>query len=157
MPNGAIPITRRGYNKLLEEHTKLVRIDRPDIIRKIAEARSNGDLRENAEFHAAKEQQSYIESRIQLIEDRIARSEIANDRHPDTDEVTFGSRLRVLDLSDRQVEHYTLVGPAEADPGAGTISVGSPIARALMGKRAGDIVEIDTPGGLLQLKILALS
>ncbi len=152
-----IPITQEGYDKLNEEYNQLKKKDLPDIIKKVAEARSHGDLKENAEYHAAREMQSYIQGRIAFIEDRIARSQIMAPNKAKSDTIIFGNTVKILDLDFDEEEEYILVGAAEADPAAGKISTASPIGKGLIGKKVDDIVEVETPGGKLRLKVLDFS
>lgn len=152
-----IPITKEGHGKLLKEHERLKKVELPAIIKKVAEARSQGDLKENAEYHAAREHQGYLQGRIEFLEDRIARSQILETDPSKSDTIIFGSCVKTLDLEDGEEEEFTLVGAAEADPSSGKISTLSPIGSSLIGKSKNDIVEIETPGGLLKLKILDFS
>jgi len=152
-----LPITQEGLDNLLKEHDRLKKIELPAIIIKIAEARSHGDLKENAEYHAAREHQGYIQSRMHYLEDKIARSRVVKINTSQTDRIIFGCRVSTEDLCDGTREEFTLVGPAEGDPAKGRISTASPIGKSLLGKRVDDIVEIETPGGRLKLKILSFS
>lgn len=152
-----IPITREGYNKLIEEHKNLKKVELPNVIKKVAEARSHGDLKENAEYHAAREHQSYLQGKIESLEDKIARSQIVTIDPSKSDVIIFGSKVKTLDLEFNEEEEFTLVGAAEADPSSGKISTVSPIGKSLLGKRVDDIVTIKTPGGTLKLKILDFS
>jgi transcription elongation factor GreA len=152
-----IPITEEGHEKLLKEHEHLKKVELPAIIKKVAEARSHGDLKENAEYHAARERQGYIQGQIEFLEDRIARSQILKTDPSKSETIIFGSCVKTVDLEDGEEEEFTLVGAAEADPSSGKISTQSPIGSSLIGKRKNDIVEVETPGGLLKLKILDFS
>jgi transcription elongation factor GreA len=152
-----IPITEEGHEKLLKEHEHLKKVELPAIIKKVAEARSQGDLKENAEYHAAREHQGYLQGRIEFLEDRIARSQILKTDPSKSDSIIFGSIVKTLDLEDETEEEFTLVGAAEADPAHGKISTQSPIGKSLIGKCINDIVEIETPGGTLKIKILDFS
>lgn len=152
-----IPITQEGYDKIVEEYNKLVKVELPAIIKKVAEARSHGDLKENAEYHAAREHQSYLQSRIDFLQDKIARSQILKTDPSKSDKIIFGSRVRTFDVDEEEEEEFILVGAAEADPANGKISTVSPIGKSLIGKRKNDIVTIETPGGSLTLKILDFS
>jgi transcription elongation factor GreA len=146
------PMTRQGFERLKAELERLKREERPRITRAIAEARSHGDLSENAEYHAAREKQSFLEGRIVELEDKLSRAEVIE---PPTDgsRVTFGSTVR-LQEGDREVR-YWIVGSDEADPGRGKISVLSPLARTLIGKEVGDAVTAQVPGGKKTFEILA--
>lgn len=149
-----LPITQEGYEKLLKEHEHLAKIELPAIINKVAEARSLGDLRENAEYHAAREQQSLIQTKINDLRDKIARSKIMQPNNIQSSTIIFGSRVKIMDLTDESVEEYILVGEAEADPLNGKISTSSPIGKGLLGKKRDDVIEIHAPGGKLKFKIL---
>lgn len=150
-----VPLTARGAEKLREELDRLKRIERPRIIAAIAEARAHGDLKENAEYHAAREEQSFTEGRIKDIEGKLSNAQIidvtqlaANGR------VVFGATVRVLEL-DADVEHcYQIVGEDEADLKLGMISIASPIARCLIGKSEGDVASLAAPGGIREFEIL---
>jgi transcription elongation factor GreA len=150
-----VPITVRGANKLQEELHQLKTVDRPRVIEAIATARAHGDLKENAEYHAAREQQSFIEGRIKDIEGKLGNANIidvttvnANGR------VVFGATVDVVDDETGDELTYQIVGDDEADIKNNMISVSSPIARALIGKEEGDVAEVKTPGGLRSLEIV---
>ncbi len=148
------PMTQRGAQALRAELKRLKSEARPAIIKAIAEARSHGDLSENAEYHAAREQQSFIEGRIREIETKLANAEVIDPSTlPNTGKVVFGA---VVELEDEEGNHlvYQVVGEDEADIGAGRISVTSPIARALVGKSEGDVVDVTAPGGVRSLEIV---
>jgi transcription elongation factor GreA len=151
------PITLRGAERLRAELKKLKAEDRPNIIKAIAEARSHGDLSENAEYHAAREQQGFIEGRISEIESKLAAAEIIDvSRLPATGKVVFGSTVDLEDQDEGSKVVYQLVGDAEADIRQGWISVSSPIARALIGKSVGDVVDVAAPGGTRSNEIIAV-
>ena len=148
------PMTLRGAEALRAELKRLKSEARPAIIKAIAEARSHGDLYENAEYHAAREQQSFIEGRIREIETKLANAEVIDpSKLPNTGKVVFGA---VVELEDEEGNHlvYQVVGEDEADIGAGRISVTSPIARALVGKSEGDVAEVTAPGGVRSFEIV---
>jgi transcription elongation factor GreA len=148
------PITLRGAEKLRVELRKLKSEDRPSVIRAIAEARSHGDLSENAEYAAAREQQGFIEGRIREIEFRLAHAHVIDPADlPDTGKVVFGATVELEDEKGAQVT-YQIVGDDEADIREGLISVNSPIARALVGKEAGDEVEVAAPGGTKSYEVV---
>ncbi|MCO5763691.1 MAG: transcription elongation factor GreA [Chromatiaceae bacterium] len=151
-----VPLTARGAEKLREELERLKRVERPRIIAAIAEARSHGDLKENAEYHAAREQQSFVEGRIKDIESKLSHAHVIDVTQLATDgRVVFGATAVVLELDDEETEHsFQIVGEDEADFAHGMISVTSPIARALIGKREGDTVKVDAPGGVREFEIL---
>ncbi|NLI33256.1 MAG: transcription elongation factor GreA [Deltaproteobacteria bacterium] len=149
-----VPITKEGYEKLKAELQRLQRDERPAVIKAIEEARGHGDITENAEFEAAKEKQALIEGRIQELTTRLAHSEIIEPSCDDNGRVMFGSTVRMEDLQTNNVTRYRLVGPYEADVQAGTISVASPLGRALIGKEEGDEIKVQTPKGLRTFEIL---
>ena len=139
------PMTVQGKARLEEELKQLVQVERPSVIKAIEEARSNGDLSENADYDAAKERQGFIEARIADIQSKIANSEVIDPSRLKSDRIIFGAHVLLLDLeSDEQVE-YQIVGEDEADVKNGKISVFSPLARSIIGKKQGDIVEFKTP------------
>jgi len=147
-------MTAEGYQALDEELKRLKSQERPTAIAAIAEARTHGDLSENAEYHAAKERQGWIESRIAEIEDRIARAQIIDVSKLSGDQVKFGATVSLLDEDTEEEARYQIVGEHEADVRSGKISIASPIARAMIGKEIGDVVEVNTPGGVKAYEIL---
>lgn len=150
-----IPLTIAGAEKLRAELHELKTVQRPGIINAISEARSHGDLSENAEYHAAKERQSFIEGRIAEIEAKLANAQIINPALLDADgRCVFGATVELEDVANREVVTYQIVGEDEADIKEGKISVSSPIARALIGKYSGDVAEVDAPGGTREYEIL---
>jgi transcription elongation factor GreA len=151
------PITLQGAEKLRAELRKLKSEDRPAVIRAIADARSHGDLSENAEYHAAREQQGFIEGRIKEIEWRLAHAQVIDPADlPATGRVVFGATVDLEAADDGQRVSYQIVGDDEADIRQGLISVNSPIARALVGKSAGEEVEVAAPGGTRSYEILGV-
>ncbi|MGB5326105.1 MAG: transcription elongation factor GreA [Pseudomonadales bacterium] len=149
-----VPMTVAGERALREELEKLKKVDRPRIVNAIAEAREHGDLKENAEYHAAREQQSFCEGRIKEIEGKLADSQVIDiSKIPYSGKVIFGVTVTVINTDGDQEITYTIVGEDEADVKQGKISVTSPIARALIGKHEGDCVEVNTPGGLIEYEI----
>jgi len=151
------PITLRGAEALRTELRKLKSEDRPNVIKAIAEARAQGDLSENAEYHAAREQQGFIEGRIQELEGKLGNAEIIDvTSMPPTGKVIFGSTVDLEDEDSGAKVTYQIVGEDEADIKAGRISVGSPIARALVGKSQGDAVQVSTPGGQRSYEVIAV-
>jgi transcription elongation factor GreA len=151
------PITLRGAARLREELRKLKSEDRPAIIRAIAEARSHGDLSENAEYHAAREQQGFVEGRIKEIEQRLANAQVIDPAAlPDTGKVVFGATVELAPVDGGPEVRYQIVGDDEADIRQGLVSVNSPIARALIGKSRGDEVEVAAPGGARGFEVLAV-
>ena len=141
------PMTNQGYSRLEEELKHLKSVARPDVIRAIAEAREHGDLSENAEYHAARERQSFIEGRVMELEDKIARAEIIDVSKLTGETVKFGATVTVADEDTDEELTYQLVGEAESDVKAGRLAITSPLARALIGKAIGDSVEVVTPKG----------
>ncbi len=150
------PLTTRGARKLRDEVQKLKSVDRPRIIKAIAEARAHGDLKENAEYHAAKERQSHIEGRIRLIEDRLARAQVIETGGPPPDSVRFGVTVLLSDNDTGEEVKYTITGEDEAEASSGLISVTSPVARALLGKGVGDEVTVRVPKGSRSFEVLEL-
>ena len=149
------PITLRGAEKLRAELRKLKSEDRPAIIRAIAEARSHGDLSENAEYHAAREQQGFIEGRIKEIEQRLADAQVIDPAAlPATGKVVFGATVELAPVDGGPEVSYQIVGDDEADIRQGLVSINSPIARALIGRSAGDEVEVAAPGGTRSFEVL---
>ncbi|GAB4205299.1 MAG: transcription elongation factor GreA [Sandaracinaceae bacterium] len=142
-----VPMTPEGHAALLAEVTHLKNVERPKISKEIGVAREHGDLRENAEYHAAKEKQGMIEARIAEIEDKIARADVIDPSTFSGDKVKFGAYVTLEDTDSGKRVRYRIVGPDEADLKKGTISVTSPIARALIGRRVGDEVTVNAPGG----------
>lgn len=152
-----IPLTARGAEKLREELRVLKSETRPKVIAAIAEARAHGDLKENAEYHAAREQQSFVEGRIAEIEGKLGTAQVIDvTKLPQTGKVVFGCTVELADVESGDELKYQIVGDDEADTKAGMISVNSPIARALIGKEEGDEVEVQVPGGLRELEIIAV-
>jgi transcription elongation factor GreA len=150
-----IPLTVNGAEKLRAELQELKTVQRPAIIAAIAEARSHGDLSENAEYHAAKERQSFIEGRIAEVESKLANAQIINPALLDADgRCVFGATVELEDVGSGEVVTYQIVGEDEADIKLGKISVSSPIARALIGKYPGDVAEVQAPGGVREYEIL---
>jgi transcription elongation factor GreA len=151
------PITQKGLERLREELTRLERVERPSVIKAIAEARSHGDLSENAEYHAAKERQSFIEGRIAELHTKLATSEVIDCSDLPDDRVVFGTTVLLNDLKTDEEFKIRLVGPHESDADNGDISVLSPLGRALIGKEPGDEIQVKTPGGLRQLEIVNIN
>lgn len=150
-----VPLTAKGAEKIREQLHKLKTKDRPKIVEAIAEARAHGDLSENAEYHAAREQQSFIEGRIASLEQTLADAQIIDITKINADgKVVFGTTVELMNLDNDQEVTYQIVGEEEADIEQGLISVSSPIARALIGKEAGDIAEVNAPGGIVEYEIL---
>lgn len=152
-----VPLTVRGAEKLRKELARLKSVERPRIIQAIAEARAHGDLKENAEYHAAREQQSFIEGRIAEIESKLSNAQVIDVTTIDAGgKVVFGATVDVVDEETGEEATYQIVGDDEADIKQGLISVSSPIARALIGKQEGDIATVQTPGGIRELEVVAI-
>ena len=148
------PMTRVGEARLREELDQLKKVDRPRIVQAIAEARAHGDLKENAEYHAAREQQSFAEGRILEIEGKLGNAQVIDiQKIPKTGKVIFGATVDLLNLDTNETVTYRIVGEDEADIKDNLISVGSPIARALIGKEEGDVVVVKAPGGDIEYEI----
>ncbi len=152
-----LPITAKGHAALETELKQRQQVERPRIIEAIAEARSHGDLSENAEYHAAKESQSLNEGRIQELESMIARAEIIDISKLTGDRVKFGAIVRLVDEDTEEEKTYQIVGDPEADVKSGRVSISSPVARALIGKGVGDTVEVTTPGGGKSYEIVGVA
>ena len=150
-----IPMTRAGFDQLDEELRELKGIERPAVIRAIAEAREHGDLSENAEYHAAREKQSFVEGRIKELEMIISRAEVI-DPSKLSGSIKFGAKVTLVDEDTDEEKSFQLVGEQEADLERGLLNVRSPLARALIGKDEGDSVEVQTPGGQKSYEILSI-
>ena len=150
-----IPMTRAGFTALDDELRQLKSVERPAVIRAIAEAREHGDLSENAEYHAAREKQSFIEGRIKELESVISRAEVI-DTAKLSGSIKFGARVVIVDEDTDKELQYQIVGEAEADIERGLLNIKSPLARALIGKDAGDSVEVRTPGGERSYEIVSV-
>jgi transcription elongation factor GreA len=151
-----VPMTGEGYQALDDELKRLKSIERPSVIAAISEARAHGDLSENAEYHAAKERQGWIEGRIAEIEDKMARAQVIDVSKLSGGQVKFGATVSVVDEDTEEEARYQIVGEHEAEVKQGRISVTSPLARGMIGKEVGDVVEINTPGGVKAYEILKL-
>ena len=154
MAGNSIPMTKAGADAIKREIKRLKAVERPRIVQEIAVARDHGDLSENAEYHAAKERQSHIEGRIQMLEDRLARAEIIDVSRLSGERVVFGATVKLEDVDSGAQVQYTIVGETEADLKKGRISITSPIARGLIGREVGDTVRIRTPGGEREYEVL---
>lgn len=151
-----VPMTEVGYQSLETELKRRQQEDRPRIIQQIAEARSHGDLSENAEYHAAKEAQSHNEGRIAELEDKLSRAEVIDLTKLSGNTVKFGATVTLIDEDTDEEKKYQIVGEPEADVKSGRVSITSPIARALIGKKVGDSVEVIAPGGGKSYEILKI-
>lgn len=149
-----VPMTLQGSERLREELSHLKSVERPRISQAIADAREHGDLKENAEYHAAKEQQGFIEGRIKEIESKLADAQVIDvTRIKNTGKVVFGCTVTLIDVGRGETRRYKIVGEDEADLKENKVSVMSPVARALIGKSEGDAVKVQTPNGLLEYEI----
>lgn len=147
------PITKKGIDALKAELERLRKVDRPQNIQDIAEAREHGDLRENAEYTAAKERQQFIDARISEIERKLGEAQVIEVGSGTSDTVVFGTTVRLTDVESEDAKTYTLVGQEEADVKNGSISVQSPLGRALIGHRVGDVVQVHRPAGMIEYEI----
>lgn len=153
MATETVPFTREGYQRLKTELDHLKSVERPRIIQEIAEARAHGDLSENAEYAAAKEKQGFIEGRIADLDDKLSRAQVIEYNGDTDDRIKFGAWVSVSDEETGGTKTFRIVGDLEANLEAGMISLSSPIARALMGKRIGDVVEVKVPKGIVEYSI----
>lgn len=151
-----VPMTHEGYKRLEEEIRHLKYDERPAIIQAIAEARAHGDLSENAEYHAAKERQGWVEGQILELEDKYTRAQVIDIAKLDGAQVKFGATVKIIDDETEEEKTWQIVGDYEADVKAGKVSISSPIARALIGKEEGDMVEVAAPGGARAYEIAAV-
>jgi transcription elongation factor GreA len=152
-----VPMTAAGYNRLVEELKRLKSVDRPAIIKAIAEARDHGDLSENAEYHAARERQGFIEGRVMELEDKIARAEVIDVSKLNGSVVKFGATVTLADEETDEEQTFQIVGEDEADVTSGRRSVTSPLARALIGKSVGESVEVSTPRGAKAYEVVTVA
>lgn len=152
-----LPMTAAGYAALEAELKKRQQVERPRIIQQIAEARSHGDLSENAEYHAAKEQQALNEGRINELEDKLARADIIDVSKLTGKTIKFGATVTLIDEDTEEKRVFQIVGESEADVKSGRVSITSPTARALIGKTEGDTVEVNTPGGGKSYEVLKVA
>jgi len=150
------PITKKGYEALKAELDRLRKVERPKVIEAIAEARAHGDLSENAEYDAAKERQGFIEARLIELESKLADARIIETGGRTSDTVVFGATVVVIEQEAQQKKEYTLVGQDEADLKLARISVQSPVGRALIGKRVGDLVEVTTPAKVVEYEVVEI-
>jgi len=152
-----VPMTPNGYQKLQEELERLLKVDRPKNIKDIAEARAHGDLSENAEYHAAKERQSFIVGKIQELKTKLALAEVIDPSRINQSKVAFGAKVKVLDIEADEEYVFTLVGADEADVRNGKISINSPVGRSLLGKEVGDTAIIKAPARTMEYEILEIN
>lgn len=151
-----IPMTPAGYQKLQDELEKMLKVERRKNIQAIAEARAHGDLSENAEYHAAKERQSFIEGRIQELQGKLAMAEVIDPSKISQSKIAFGAKVKVLDTGADEEYIFALVGPDEADVKSGKISISSPVGRALLGKEVGDTAMVKAPARTFEYEILEI-
>ena len=151
------PMTPEGYKKLKDELENLLKVQRPANVKAIAEARAHGDLSENAEYHAAKERQSFMEGRIQDLQSKISRADVIDPTKISQSRIAFGATVKVMDLDSDEEKTYKIVGPDEADIKDGKLSIHSPMARSLIGKEAGDEVILKAPARTIEYEILEIS
>lgn len=157
MADDRIPMTRDGYDKLKAELDRLRNVEMIEVTKRVAEARAMGDLSENAEYHAAREDQGILQAKINDMSDRLARAAIVDTSSLPKDTVAFGSRVKVMDLDLDEEEVYELVGPGQENPDKGRILTGSPIGQGLLGRKTGETVEIPVPRGTIRFKVLEIS
>ena len=155
--DGSVPMTARGHQQLLEDLQRLKSVERPRNVRDIEEARAHGDLSENAEYHAAKDRQSLLDVQIRELEDKIARAQVIDISKLSGDKIVFGATVKLVDDDTDEDVVYQIVGEHEAEPKEGRISLGSPVARSLIGRRVGDLVEVRTPAGVRNFEVLDVS
>ncbi len=148
-----VPMTTNSFNELEIELKTLKSEDRPNIIKAISEAREHGDLSENAEYHAAKEQQSFIEGRILELEDKLRRADIIDPSKIKSDKIVFGATITLIDSNNDKEIIYKIVGVDETNVDKGLISISSPVAKSLLGKMEGDVTNVKTPGGIISYEI----
>ncbi len=151
-----IPITREGLEKIKAELSHLEKVERPQNIRAIEEAREHGDISENAEYHAAKERQSFLGGKINELKVIIGKSEVIKVESSPTDRIVFGRTVLLYSLQTDEEVRYQLLGPYESEPEKGKISVVSPLGQALIGKEVGDEIRVETPGGIQEFEILEI-
>ncbi|HAK89962.1 MAG TPA: transcription elongation factor GreA [Nitrospiraceae bacterium] len=151
-----VPMTPDGYQKLREELDRLLKVDRPKNIQDIAEARAHGDLSENAEYHAARERQSFMEGRIQELQAKLALADVIDTSKISQSKIAFGAKVKVVDIEADEEYEFTLVGPDEADVKRGKISITSPVGRALIGKEVGDAATVKAPARTIEYEIVEI-
>ena len=152
-----IPMSVSGQKRLKEELARLERVDRPEVVKAIEVARGHGDLKENAEYHAAKERQGHIEGRILELKDKLGRAEVIDCSKVPTDKALFGTVVSLLDMDTDEEVSYRLLGAEEVDVKNGTISVFSPLGRSILGKSVGDEVVVQTPGGTREFEVMEIN
>jgi transcription elongation factor GreA len=157
MSNDRIPMTREGYEKLKAELDRLKNYEMIEVTKRVAAARDMGDLSENAEYHAAREDQGILQARVNEMSDRLARAVLVDTSSLPKDTIAFGSKVKVMDLDMDEEETFELVGPGQENPDKGRILTSSPIGQGLIGRRKGETVEIEVPRGTIRFKVLEIS
>jgi transcription elongation factor GreA len=157
MPNDRVPMTREGYDKLKGDLERMMHVEMLEVAKRIADARALGDLSENAEYHAAREDQGHLQARIDVLKDKLARAYIVDRSSLPDDTVVFGARVKIKDLESGEEEVYELVGPGDEDYENNKILTTSPRGQGLLGKKLGDVAEFKVPRGLLRYEILEIS
>lgn len=152
-----IPMSKAGNQKLRDELARLEKVERIEVVKAIETAREHGDLKENAEYHAAKERQGHIEGRIRELKDKLARAEVIDCSKVSREKAVFGTVVSLLDMESEEEISYQLLGPEEADVKSGSISVLSPIGQSILGKSVGDEVVVKTPGGVREFEVVEIS
>jgi len=152
-----VPMTPEGYQKMKEELDRLLKVDRPKNIRDIAEARAHGDLSENAEYHAAREKQSFLEGRIRELQANISMAQVIDPSKINQSSVAFGAKVKVVDVEADEEYVFTIVGAEEANVKGGKISITSPVARALIGKEVGDVAVVKAPSRTIEYEVVEIS
>ena len=151
-----IPMSQNGYAKMKQELERLEKIERPDVVKAIETARAHGDLKENAEYHAAKERQSLIEGRILELKDKLGRAEVIDCTKVGTKRAVFGAVVTLMDMKTDEEVTYQLLGPEESDVKSGSISVLAPLGRSILGKAVGDEITAKTPGGVREFEVIEI-
>jgi transcription elongation factor GreA len=157
MANDRVPMTREGYEKLKGDLNRMMNLEMIEVAKRIADARALGDLSENAEYHAAREDQGHLQARIDVLKDKLARAYIVDQSSLPDDTVVFGARVRIKDLESGEEEVYELVGPGDEDYENNKILTTSPRGQGLLGKKLGDVAEFKVPRGLLRYEVLEIS
>jgi transcription elongation factor GreA len=157
MSDDRIPMTRDGYEKKKAELDRLQNVEMLEVTKRVASARDLGDLSENAEYHAAREDQGILQAKVNMLKDQLARAYIVEADQLPTDTIVFGSRVKVMDLDVDEEETFELVGPGQEDPDKNRILTSSPIAQGLLGKKKGEVAEIQVPRGTLRFKVLEIA
>lgn len=154
--SGSVPMTQGGFQRLQDELKQLIRVERPKVVQDIAEARSHGDLSENAEYDAAKDRQGFIEGRIQELNDKIARAQVIDPTKINSEKIVFGAKVTLIDIDTDKEVRYQIVGEDEANIKSGKISITSPVGKALIGHTVDEEVRIAVPSGLKVYEVTAI-